>query len=187
MLTTEQKASLIKIAWHAIHSGLENRPTILKSADNEAELDPELNKPGACFVTLEHNHQLRGCIGSLEAYRPLAEDVAHNAFSAAFRDSRFPPLKPSELPGLSLQISVLSEPTAVLFNNEQHLLQQLEPGIDGVILEDGMHRATFLPQVWQQLPTPVAFMSNLKAKAGLAADYWSPTLSIKRYHVDKFC
>lgn len=181
-LSEQDKQTLIDLAWQSIRHGLETGRPLLELGAVPAVL----MNPGASFVTLESNGDLRGCIGSLQAHRPLAEDVAHNAYSAAFRDSRFMPLQPHELSGLSLQVSVLTEPTDVLFRDEADLLQQLVPGEDGIILEDGYHRATFLPQVWDQLPQPELFMAHLKSKAGLPSNYWSDAMRIQRYHVEKF-
>lgn len=182
MLSTEHKKLLVEIARNSIKHGLEYGGPLTSLT----HIPPALNQPGASFVTLEIHHQLRGCIGSLEAYRPLAEDVAQNAYNAAFHDPRFPPLQPAELAELSVQISVLTQPEPMSFTDEQDLLTQLVPGVDGVILEDGYHRATFLPQVWDQLPAPQLFMAHLKNKAGLPDNYWSPNLTIQRYQVEKF-
>ncbi len=186
-LSAKEKKTLIDVAWRAIHHGLETGQMlspgeIVKSNETSARLQA----PGASFVTLESQGDLRGCIGSLEAHRPLLEDVAHNAFAAAFRDTRFMPLQAGELTGLTLQVSVLTQPTDLTAQDEADLLQQLVPGEDGIILQDGHHRATFLPQVWEQLPDPQLFMAHLKNKAGLPADYWSDSIHIQRYHVEKF-
>ena len=143
-------------------------------------------EPGATFVTLTQNGQLRGCIGSLEAHRPLGEDLLENARAAAFRDPRFAPLSVDELARTRVEVSVLSAATPMRFQDEADLLRQLRPGVDGIILEYGRHRATFLPQVWEQLPDPRTFMAHLKKKAGLAEDFWSPALGISRYRVEKY-
>lgn len=140
----------------------------------------------ATFVTLEIAHALRGCIGVLEAFRPLVEDVAHNAFSAAFADPRFPPLSAREYPSLSLKISVLSMPTPLAFDSESDLLAQLRPGADGLILKDGRRKGTFLPAVWEQLPDPRDFLAHLKRKAGLPSDHWSDSLEVLRYTTESF-
>ena len=181
-LSEQDKQTLIDLAWQSIRHGLETGHPLSKLG----QVPAALMIPGASFVTLESNGDLRGCIGSLEAHRPLAEDVVHNAYSAAFRDTRFNPLQAHELSGLTLQVSVLTAPTEVLFQDEADLLQQLVPGKDGIILEEGYHRATFLPQVWDQLPQPELFMAHLKNKAGLPSNYWSDALRIQRYHVEKF-
>lgn len=186
-LSEEEKATLLELAWQSIRHGLETGQPLTEAASfDTGALQPALLTPGASFVTLEKYGELRGCIGSLQAQYPLAEDVIHNAYSAAFRDTRFMPLHASELDGLTLQVSVLTPPTELLFRDEQDLLLQLVPGEDGIILEDGYHRATFLPQVWEQLPEPQLFLAHLKSKAGLPSDYWSDSIRIQRYHVEKF-
>lgn len=182
-LSAEHQRILLDIAWRSIQSGLQTNTPLNVEADS---LPAPLTAPGASFVTLEQGSDLRGCIGSLEAYRSLASDVAHNAFSAAFKDPRFPPLQAAELSNLTLQISVLSAPVEVTFSGEQDLLQQLVPQLDGLILQEGQRRATFLPQVWEQLPTPEQFITHLKLKAGLPADYWSDRIRVQRYRVEKF-
>lgn len=145
-----------------------------------------LDEPGASFVTLTRQGELRGCIGSLEAHRPLGQDVAANARAAAFADPRFPPLDAAEYPAIQVEVSLLSPAIALSFLDEADLLAQLRPGLDGVILEYGWQRATFLPQVWEQLPEPTQFLAHLKRKAGLAADFFAPGLQVSRYAVEKF-
>ena len=145
-----------------------------------------LDAPGAAFVTLTKEGHLRGCIGSLEAHRPLREDVEENARAAAFRDPRFPPLLHGELNEVRLEVSVLTPATPMTFSDEAEALRQLRPEVDGVILEYGWHRSTFLPQVWEQLPEPRQFLSQLKQKAGLSGDFWSRDLRLSRYAVEKF-
>ena len=145
-----------------------------------------LDAPGAVFVTLTQASQLRGCIGSLEAHRSLAEDVQANARAAAFADPRFAPLRREELARTRIEVSLLSAPTAMDFRDEADALAQLRPGIDGVILEAGWHRATFLPQVWEQLPDPRQFIAHLKAKAGLPANAWPADIRLSRYTVEKY-
>ncbi len=145
-----------------------------------------LEEDGAAFVTLDLHSRLRGCIGSLEAHRPLFEDVRHNAVAAAFMDPRFPPLSEAEFAQVTIEVSVLSTPQRLEFHSESEALAQLRPGKDGVILKYGQHRATFLPQVWEQLNSPDIFMSHLKEKAGLPADFWSDELALFRYSVVKY-
>jgi len=145
-----------------------------------------LDEPGAAFVTLTEHGQLRGCIGSLEAHRPLLADVEANAQAAAFLDPRFPPLEEAELDRLHVEVSILSPPEPMHFSSEADALAQLRPGIDGVILEHGWHRATFLPQVWDQLPERRQFMAHLKAKAGLPVDFWADDVRLSRYTVEKY-
>jgi AmmeMemoRadiSam system protein A len=149
--------------------------------------EPWLHAPGATFVTLRRaDGELRGCVGSIEAHRPLAEDVAHNAVAAAFHDGRFPPLAPRELPEISLEVSLLSPPEPLPALSEAEALRVLRPGIDGVILEYRGRRGTFLPQVWEQLPTPRAFLDHLATKAGLPPGFWAPEVRLSRYTVQKW-
>jgi len=179
----EQRDTLLAIARQSIDYGLSHgRPLPVDPGDYPTPLQALR----ATFVTLHENGQLRGCIGTLEAHRPLVEDVADNAFSAAFRDPRFAQVSAAERDLLDLDISVLSPATPMQFDSEQDLLQQLRPGIDGLVLEDGPYRGTFLPSVWEQLPDPVDFLRQMKRKAGLSADYWSPSLKVSRYVTESF-
>lgn len=152
----------------------------------EVKPHPRLNDPGAVFVTLTQHGRLRGCIGSLEAWRPLAQDVQQNAVAAAFRDPRFEPLTAGEFPRTCVEVSLLSTPEPMHFSSEDDALAQLVPGHDGVIFECDGRRSTFLPQVWEQLPEPREFMANLKQKAGLPAGFWQPDVSLSRYRVEKW-
>ncbi len=147
---------------------------------------PWLRADGASFVTLTQGGALRGCIGTLQAGRSLHDDVRANAVAAALRDPRFAALTAGELDHTRVEVSVLTPPQALTFDDEAHALAQLRPGQDGVILTCGRHRATFLPQVWQQLPEPETFMTRLKHKAGLPADFWSPDVQLSRYTVSKW-
>lgn len=144
-------------------------------------LPAELTAHGACFVTLNRNGRLRGCIGSPEAWRPLAEDVALNANRSAFHDPRFGPLRPEERDGLEVHLSVLSPAEPFDFTDEADLLATLVPGTDGLIIADGGNRALFLPSVWSQLPSPEQFLAHLKAKAGMPPDHWSATFTAWRF------
>lgn len=182
-LNNAQKDQLLQLARKSIESGLETgRPLPINLQTYPAELTVKR----ACFVTLERLGQLRGCIGMLEAIRPLVEDIAENAFAAAFRDPRFPALTEDELTDLDLHISILSPSEPMHFDSEQDLLKQLNPGVDGLILQEGYHRGTFLPSVWEQLPDATEFLRHLKQKAGLPADYWSDSLKIYRYNTEMF-
>jgi uncharacterized protein len=148
--------------------------------------DPVLDELRASFVTLMRNHGLRGCIGSLEARRGLLEDVIHNAAAAAFRDPRFPPLRSAELPELEIEISVLSPSAPLPVDDRADLLRRLEPGRHGLILQEGARRATFLPAVWESLPSPEDFLSQLLLKAGLSRDHWSDRLRFFVYTTESF-
>jgi len=145
-----------------------------------------LSAHGATFVTLTKYGELRGCIGTLEAHRPLIEDVQENAYAAAFRDPRFSPLRVEEFDVVSVEISLLSDPEPMVVETEAEAMTRLRPHIDGVVLEYGQHRSTFLPQVWEQLPDPQQFLKHLKRKAGLAADFWAADLRLSRYAVQKW-
>ncbi|HZQ60181.1 MAG TPA: AmmeMemoRadiSam system protein A [Casimicrobiaceae bacterium] len=147
---------------------------------------PTLDEPGATFVTLKCDGALRGCIGTLVAVRLLRADVMHNALNAAFADPRFPPLDERELHRLELEVSKLGVPAAMACSDEQALLRELRPHIDGVVLCYGPLRGTFLPQVWESLPEPREFVRELKRKAGLPADFWHDGIEISRYTVDKW-
>lgn len=147
---------------------------------------PALAAPGATFVTLTQDGELRGCIGSLEARRPLDVDVRENARAAAFRDPRFPPLARDELERTRVEVSLLAPPLPLEFADEADALRQLRPGVDGAIFECRGRRGTFLPQVWESLPEPRLFFAHLKQKAGFAADFWSPDVRLYRYEVQKW-
>ena len=182
-LTKAQQDRLLALARQSIAHGLQTgRPLTVDLQDYPAEL----GQRRATFVTLERHGQLRGCIGMLEATRPLVEDVAENAFAAAFRDWRFPALTADELADLALHISVLSPAEAMQFDSEQTLIAQLRPGIDGVILQEGGRRGTFLPSVWAELPDPGDFLRHLKQKTGLPAAYWSDNMQAYRYTTEMF-
>ncbi|MCK9283698.1 MAG: AmmeMemoRadiSam system protein A [Rhodocyclaceae bacterium] len=147
---------------------------------------PALGTPGATFVTLTTEGQLRGCIGSLEARRSLDADVRANARAAAFNDPRFEPLKEAEWPQLEVEVSQLSATVPLGFIDEADALRQLRPGVDGVIFEYRGYRSTFLPQVWASLPDGGEFLSQLKRKAGLPGDFWAPEVRLYRYEVEKW-
>lgn len=155
------------------------------SVDPLAYPEP-LRRVRATFVTLQIAGRLRGCIGTLEAHRPLVVDVARNAGAAAFADPRFPRLGRSELDQIDIHISVLSPARPMQFTSEADLLGQLRPGVDGLILSDGRHRGTFLPAVWEQLSGAEQFLHQLKQKAGLPPDHWSDTIAVARYTTESF-
>lgn len=181
LLTEESQQRLLNLAKESIQHGIATGKVLRVDL---ADFSVELKKPCATFVTLQKHRQLRGCIGVLEAIRPLAEDVAENAFSAAFKDPRFPKLTADELPDLTLHLSLLTPVEPVLFTSEQDLLAQLKPGVDGLILQQGHRRGTFLPSVWESLPKPEQFLRQLKQKAGLPPDFWSDQLQFFRYRTE---
>lgn len=177
-ITSPGQLILLELARASIRRGLQSgRPLTFALAG----LADELVVLRASFVTLEQGARLRGCIGSLEAWRPLAVDVAENAYAAAFHDPRFPPVRADEVDALEIHLSLLTPAVAMTFTSEADLLTQLQPGVDGLILLEGRHRGTFLPSVWAELPTPQLFLTHLKRKAGLLPDYWSPEVRIMRY------
>jgi AmmeMemoRadiSam system protein B/AmmeMemoRadiSam system protein A len=174
---------LVAQARRAIADALARQPYAAPAADQH----PALQRRGATFVTL-HDAQgrLRGCVGRLEATRPLGVDVRANARAAAFEDSRFPPLRASEWPGLRVEVSLLETPEPMAVGDEAAALAALRPGVDGVILQWHGTRATLLPQVWEQCPQPSQFMAALKRKAGLPADFWSSDVRLSRYRVRSY-
>jgi hypothetical protein len=185
--TAGLRANLLALARTSITQTCAGAPL----GDDAPELHAALTEPAFaarrnCFVTLLRNGALRGCIGSLEPRRPLAEDVVANAAAAAFRDPRFAPVAAPELPRITVQLSVLSLQQPFPVASQAELLEQLEPFVDGLTLEDGANRATFLPKVWEQLPDPATFLLHLKAKAGLPPDHWSHTLRFWRYRAENF-
>jgi uncharacterized protein len=186
LITTDPKVSenlgkvLIPIAREAISKPLG------KSVHGVVEDFSWLHERGASFVTLTQRQQLRGCIGTLEAHRPLVLDVKANAYAAAFRDPRFLPLTAAELENTEIEVSLLSVMQPLQFAGEYDALAQLQPGIDGVVFEYGRYRSTFLPQVWEQLPDVKTFMAHLKHKAGLHASFWVDGIKLYRYTVSKW-
>ena len=177
--TTDPGRTLLPIARAAISTAL-GRP------EQAAESAVWLQELGACFVTLTQGGELRGCIGTLEARRTLLADVKSNAVAAALQDPRFTPLQLIELSRTDIELSLLSPMQVLRFESEQHALSQLHPGTHGVLLEFGPHRSTFLPQVWEQLPTAVEFIAQLKRKAGLPQDFWASDLRLHHYTVSKW-
>jgi AmmeMemoRadiSam system protein A len=169
---------LLEIAHGSIESGLRHKRPL---AVDCSEFAAELQLVRATFASLHLEGQLRGCIGTLEADLPLVVSVAENAFKAAFDDPRFPPLERHELPGIEIDISILTPLEAVEIHSEEDLVAKLRPGIDGLLLRDGSSQGTFLPAVWDGLPEPRQFVRELKRKAGLPLDYWSSTLEVWRY------
>ncbi len=182
-LNADQQRQLLQLAREAIARGLETRRAWVPDLN---DLPEALREPGASFVTLTRFGELRGCIGTLEVYQALAKDVAEHAYAAAFSDPRFPPLSSDEFTDLELEISILGPAEALDFRDEADLLRQLRPGVDGLILQIGEHRGTFLPSVWHSLKTPGEFLAHLKQKAGLPADYWSDALKVWRYTTCSF-
>ena len=183
-LTEEQGKFLIKVARKAIEDGLFGKG--LKRVPFE-DLPDELKRPGAAFVTITEKGQLRGCIGHIIAREPLIRSVEDNAIAAAFEDPRFFPLRKDEFKDIKIEVSVLTEPKPLKYKDANDLLNKLRPGIDGVIIKKGPYTATFLPQVWEQLPDKELFLGHLCMKAGLPSDEWKRgDLEVFTYQVQAF-
>jgi AmmeMemoRadiSam system protein A len=183
-LTSEEKQTLLRLARRALESGVcgERLPSL-----DEFPLTPLLRAQGASFVTLTIHGNLRGCIGALEPYQSLAEDVREHAVAAALEDYRFPTVQESELTSIEIEVSRLTVPVLLKYNDADDLLVKLRPGMDGVILRDGIRRATFLPQVWEKIPAPADFLANLCHKMGAAPNTWRKKhLDVLTYQVEEF-
>ena len=178
-MSTDQGPTLLRLARGAIAEALGESAAAPASAT-------WLDEPGATFITLTQHGELRGCIGTLIAEKPLREDVVSNARAAAFRDPRFTPVTRHDFKTVSVEVSLLSVLEPISFESEAQLLSQLRPGVDGLLIEYGWQRGTFLPQVWEQLPEPGTFLAHLKRKAGLPADFWTHELKVSRYTVTKW-
>lgn len=182
-LTSEDKKALLELARSAIASRLVPG----RAVKRPAHPSKALGEKRGCFVTLHQGGVLRGCIGTIEAVQPLALCVEENAKNAAFHDPRFQPLQRSELDQVDIEISILSEPRVLVFKDEKDLKRQLIPGVHGVILSRGGRRATFLPQVWEQLPDKTAFLEHLCTKAGMEPDCWKAEgVTVAVYQVEHF-
>lgn len=177
-LDPRDREILLRIARASIESGLDRGREL---SIHSEEYRSELQEPRATFVTLRIEGALRGCIGSCQPVRPLVEDIAHSAYAAAFLDPRFPPLSKEELEKVQIHISLLSVPEEISFDSEEEMCAQVRPGVDGLLLEEGMRKGTLLPAVWESLPEVNEFVRHLKLKAGLPADYWSDRVKIYRY------
>ena len=173
--------TMLKIARDAIMEQFTGQRLI----DTEALVKeyPRLAEPGAVFVTLNEKGHLRGCIGSVEAHRPLIEDIIHNARAAAFSDSRFLPVEQDEMDDITIEISLLSEPEEIFYTDEEDLERKVVPGADGIILSKGFYRAVFLPQVWEKLPDFLTFFNHLCRKAGLNGNCLADHPDIYRFRV----
>lgn len=171
------RQALLNLARRSVEKALNQQSLDL----NIDEFSAHLMFRGACFVSLHKQGNLRGCIGSLQANQPLAIDVMQNAVKAAFNDPRFPKLAPPELAEVEIEISILTAPERLPCKDERDCLQKIRPGVDGIILQSGAHRATFLPLVWRSIGEPAAFLQHLKQKAGLALDTWPADMQVWRY------
>lgn len=183
-LTIEERRILLELARHSLVAAVNHLP--LPALDLNSLPEP-LGREGASFVTLTISGELRGCLGALEPSLPLAEDVSEHAAAAALQDYRFPPVQPEELEGIEIEISRLTAPTLLEYQNSADLLRLLRPGIDGVVLREGLRRATFLPQVWEKIPDPAQFLDHLCDKMGVPFDLWrQKKLAVFTYQVEEF-
>lgn len=183
-LTPDEKQTLLRLAREALEAGV--RGQTLPPLD-PASLTASLRTDGASFVTLTVHGNLRGCIGALEPYQPLAEDVREHAVAAALEDYRFPQVKENELSKIKIEVSRLTVPVPLEYTTPDDLLEKLQPGVDGVLLRDGMRRATFLPQVWEKIPDKAEFLDSLCSKMGAAPDTWRRKhLQVSIYKVEEF-
>jgi AmmeMemoRadiSam system protein A len=183
-LTPEEQKILLHLAREALQYGVKGES--LPPLDSSA-LTPRLLEEGASFVTLTEAGQLRGCIGALEPYQPLAQDVREHAVAAALEDPRFPPVNMGEVDRVHIELSRLTRPVPLPYAHADDLLHKLRPHVDGVILRDNFRRATFLPQVWEKIPDPAEFLDNLCYKMGAHPDLWRRKhLEVLVYQVEEF-
>ena len=183
-LTDTDRSFLLALARQSIENYANGAS--LPSIDLYA-LSPLLREQGACFVTLTYQGYLRGCVGALDPYQSLADDVREHAVAAAFQDYRFPPVQANEIMDIEIEISYLSRPKILNYVNPAELPEILRPNIDGVVVRDGMRRATFLPQVWEKIPDPEEFLEQLCMKMGASADLWRrKKLDVLTYQVEEF-
>ena len=184
-LTLEEQKILLRLAREAMERGVKGDEL---PALDRGSLPPHLREEGSSFITLTVHGQLRGCIGSLDPYESLAEDVREHAVAAALNDPRFPPVREEELNGIQIEVSRLTRPIPLEYKDANDLLSKLHPFVDGVILRDASYRrATFLPQVWEKIPQPEEFLNNLCFKMGARHDLWrSKHLDVLTYQVEEF-
>jgi uncharacterized protein len=183
-LTLEEQKILLRLAREAMERAVQGEDL---SPLDLSSLPASLRAEGSSFVTLSLHGQLRGCIGALEPYQPLADDVREHAAAAALKDPRFPPVREAEVGGIRIEISRLTRPVPLEYRDANDLLSRLTPFVDGVILRDGFHRATFLPQVWEKISDRADFLSNLCYKMGADPDLWrTKQLEVLTYKVEEF-
>lgn len=183
-LTDGERQLLLHLAREAMEHAVKGKRLPLLDMNS---LTPCLRENGASFVTLTINDELRGCIGALEAHQPLAQDVREHAIAAALEDPRFPPVDENELNRIRLEVSRLTVPRLLEYSSSEDLLVKLNPHVDGVILKDGRHRATFLPQVWEKISKPENFLDQLCIKMGARPSLWQDAkLEVYIYQVEEF-
>jgi uncharacterized protein len=180
-----EKADLLLVARQSIQCAVSRLPLPELTLSDYSEA---LQMQGASFVTLTQSGELRGCIGTIDAYQPLVQDVCEHAVSAAVDDYRFYPVLPEDVPLLRIEISRLTPLKKLVYRQPEELLRLLQPCVDGVVLREGFRRATFLPQVWEKIDTVEAFLEHLSRKMGAPHDYWRrKKLEVFTYQVEKFC
>ena len=183
-LTDNDRSFLLSLARQSIENSIHGEQVPPLELDT---LSPLLRELGACFVTLTYRGYLRGCVGALEPYQSLAEDVREHAVAAAFQDYRFPPVQAEEINDIEIEISYLTRPEILKYEDPAELPKILRPNIDGVVIRDGMRRATFLPQVWEKIPDPEEFLEELCMKMGSPTDLWRrKKLDAMTYQVEEF-
>lgn len=183
-LSSEEQQTLLRLARLSIEAAVRDEdPPAIRLED----YSPALQEEGAAFVTLTRSGKLRGCIGAIEAYQPLVQDVCEHAAAAATEDFRFEPVRPEELESLEIEISRLTRPVPLAYSSPEELAGKLRPGIDGVVIKEGFRRATFLPQVWEKLPDTKDFLHNLCHKMGAPGNYWQTHMvEVLVYQVEEF-
>jgi AmmeMemoRadiSam system protein A len=185
-LTDAEKQTLLRLAREAMECGVRGKTLRVPPVDSTS-LTPSLLEQGASFVTLTVDGDLRGCIGALEAYQPLVDDVREHAVAAALEDPRFRPVAEGELDKISIEVSRLTPPRPLEYSTSEDLLAKLRPHFDGVIIKNDFRRATFLPQVWEKIPDPAEFLDHLCAKMGARSNLWRNTkLQVYVYQVEEF-
>lgn len=183
-LTDAEKQTLLQLVREAVEHAVRGKSLPALNLDTRTAA---LRENGASFVTLTINNELRGCIGALEAYQPLAQDVREHAIAAALEDPRFEPVSESELNRIRIEVSRLTEPQALSYANADELIAKIRPHVDGVILKNSFRKATFLPQVWEKIPEPDEFLGQLCRKMGARSNLWrEATLQVYTYQVEEF-
>lgn len=181
MINKNQQKLLLKIARQTLADAFSDSPSSRIIIPNEFKVT------ATTFVTLMIGQKLRGCIGSLEASEPLIDNIQHNALAAAFNDNRFPPISKTEFKSIKIEISILSSLIQINYRDVSDLLNQIQLNVDGLLIEYQGHSATFLPQVWEQLPAKEEFLAGLCEKAGLDGNFWqSGKLKVSKYQVQSF-
>ncbi len=181
--TPQQRKKLLSLARESLHTYITTHAPL---PVNPSTIPTELKQKKGTFVTLTKDGNLRGCIGHIEPVQEIYRDVIDNAINAGFFDPRFPALTEEEVASVSIEVSILSLPTQISAQNPDTILQNIRPHVDGVILERDGQRATFLPQVWEELSDAETFMKHLSLKAGLSQDSWREGATVSVYQVESF-